>query len=161
MSTENNQTQTIMMNNIVETKENSNNVGFALDFSVEPKSVLEYGYRVLNTNETTEKVKLTLAAYQAFKQGTLPIGLKSENISLIHPPIKPQRPVALTTIDPALIPSKQKANQDYNRFRLIHSLAHIESYAIDLSWDILVRWAATGADSGVEMPEEFYADWLR
>jgi hypothetical protein len=42
-----------------------------------------------------------------------------------------------------------------NRLRLIHSQAHIESYAIDLSWDILLRFA------GADVPTEFYLDWLR
>jgi uncharacterized ferritin-like protein (DUF455 family) len=42
---------------------------------------------------------------------------------------------------------------------MIHSLAHIESYAIDLSWDILVRFRH--GQAGAQMPEEFFADWLR
>jgi uncharacterized ferritin-like protein (DUF455 family) len=42
-----------------------------------------------------------------------------------------------------------------NRRALIHSFVHIESVAIDLSWDIIVRW------SDAQLPREFFDDWLR
>jgi len=35
-----------------------------------------------------------------------------------------------------------------NRLLLLHSLCHIESYAMDLSWDILVRFANTRLSAG-------------
>jgi uncharacterized ferritin-like protein (DUF455 family) len=44
------------------------------------------------------------------------------------------------------------------RLRLIHAQAHIESYAIDLSWDILLRF---GSRPDLRLPLEFYFDWLK
>ena len=50
---------------------------------------------------------------------------------------------------------------------MLHALAHIESWAIDLSWDILGRFlphedeGETCPSVGVTMPREFYGDWLR
>jgi uncharacterized ferritin-like protein (DUF455 family) len=45
---------------------------------------------------------------------------------------------------------RRSEQKDFNssRLALIHSLAHIESYAIDLSWDILVRFAGGVPASG-------------
>ena len=38
---------------------------------------------------------------------------------------------------------------------MIHSIAHAESYAIDLIWDVIVRFVKVG------LPLEFYQDWAR
>jgi uncharacterized ferritin-like protein (DUF455 family) len=40
---------------------------------------------------------------------------------------------------------------------MIHSLVHIESVAIDLSWDVLCRFNSQHPD----LPREFYDDWLK
>ncbi len=36
---------------------------------------------------------------------------------------------------------------------LIHSIAHAESYAIDLMWDVIVRFVK------MDMPKEYFDDW--
>jgi uncharacterized ferritin-like protein (DUF455 family) len=36
---------------------------------------------------------------------------------------------------------------------LIHSIAHAESYAIDLMWDVIVRFVK------MDMPKDYYDDW--
>ena len=38
---------------------------------------------------------------------------------------------------------------------MIHSLVHIESVAIDLSWDIIARFQSD------DLPREFYDDFVR
>jgi len=40
---------------------------------------------------------------------------------------------------------------------MVHSLAHIESWAVDLSWDIIARWSSPKYN----MPEEFYGDFAQ
>eukprot|EP01012_Entosiphon_sulcatum_P010555 TRINITY_DN16198_c0_g1_i4.p1 TRINITY_DN16198_c0_g1~~TRINITY_DN16198_c0_g1_i4.p1 ORF type:complete len:211 (-),score=34.35 TRINITY_DN16198_c0_g1_i4:24-656(-) len=45
-----------------------------------------------------------------------------------------------------------------NRIALVHSLAHIESYAIDLSWDILLRTAFVYPQFD-DLPADFWLDW--
>eukprot|EP00808_Paulinella_micropora_P022371 g36523.t1 len=46
---------------------------------------------------------------------------------------------------------------------LVHGQAHIESYAIDLSWDMILRFALrkTRESQYVWMPRAFFADWLK
>ena len=75
-----------------------------------------------------------------------------------------------------------------DRLLLIHSLCHIESYAIDLSWDMCVRFVGGGGmglrqqheeeggegkpvhqsekhhrqmHAGIGLPWEFFDDWSR
>jgi uncharacterized ferritin-like protein (DUF455 family) len=45
------------------------------------------------------------------------------------------------------------------RSAMIHSLVHIESVAIDLSWDIVCRF--TSSLSSLVLPREFYSDWIK
>ncbi len=55
--------------------------------------------------------------------------------------------------------------------RLVHGQAHIESYAVDLAWDILARYAGPSPLSGLpvdprtglpeRLPPAFYRNWLQ
>lgn len=144
----------------------------------EPKfpSLLHYAVGVLSTHDHVQKASLTLEAHAQFHSGAIPIFVQpsttSANDSSSHtfpkPPSKPNRPQHLEVRAPKDIPVAKKGveHHEWNKMRLIHSLAHIESYAIDLSWDILVRFATpenegTEQTEGVPMPKEFYIDWLR
>lgn len=53
-----------------------------------------------------------------------------------------------------LAPKRGKGGSLASRVALLHSLAHIESWAVDLSWDIIARFARSE-----RMPREFYDDW--
>lgn len=119
-------------------------------------TLLECGLKVLTTGDSHTKVLLTLEAFKAFENGSLPIG-DVEVIESVRStvPDSPARPNNLTVVQPGKTPKRGKAGSLKNRITLLHSLAHIESYAIDLSWDILVRFAEDA------LPREFYSDWLR
>lgn len=54
-------------------------------------------------------------------------------------------------VDPAQLPRRGLASES-GRIALLHALAHIEFYAIQLAWDILYRFRG--------LPEPFYKDWL-
>lgn len=41
---------------------------------------------------------------------------------------------------------------------IVHSLAHIESWAIDLSWDIIARFGSH-PDYAPYLPRDFFNDW--
>lgn len=55
-------------------------------------------------------------------------------------PEVPARP-DVATLRPAEVPTKIKHDVAANCLRLIHTQAHIESFAVDLAWDILLRFA--------------------
>jgi uncharacterized ferritin-like protein (DUF455 family) len=129
-------------------------------------SVLAYGVAVLSTHGHHDKARLTAEAVAFHSAGKLPVFDVDETRP--QPPAKPARPLHLQVVEPKNMPPARKGveNHEWNKLRLIHSLAHIENYAIDLSWDVLVRFATLMAEgseatNGVVMPEAFYVDWLR
>jgi uncharacterized ferritin-like protein (DUF455 family) len=53
------------------------------------------------------------------------------------------------------MPRRRNFGSAASRIALLHALAHIELNAIDLAWDIVARFAASG------MPAAFFDDWVR
>ena len=41
------------------------------------------------------------------------------------------------------------------------SLVHAESYAIDLAWDVVLRFGRPGEDGALPYPKDFYHDFAR
>ena len=132
-------------------------------------SLLHYGVAVLNTPNHVTKATLTSEAAHFYKNGTLPLRAPADSgADAPVPPEVPARPEHIEVRQPKEMPPAKKGveNHAFNKMRLIHSLCHIESVAIDLSWDIMVRFATPesagiAATEGVAMPTEFYEDWLR
>ena len=60
----------------------------------------------------------------------------------------PARP---ETVEPSCLPRRGLSSLE-GRIALLHSIAHIEFYAIHLAWDIVYRFR--------DMPESFYHDWI-
>jgi uncharacterized ferritin-like protein (DUF455 family) len=61
----------------------------------------------------------------------------------------------VTLVDPRAVKSS-------TRVSLLHALVHAESYAIDLSWDMVARFGPRSPRGGSgAMPREFFDDWSR
>ena len=58
-------------------------------------------------------------------------------------------------MEPSKAPRLGKGGSPESRIAILHSLAHIESWAIDLSWDIIARFGAPRS-----MPKEFFDDFV-
>jgi len=77
-------------------------------------------------------------------------------------PACPARPPTVSQVSPKLVKNSSKKHT-------LHALCHAESYAIDLSWDIIARfgWSKTTwgpyADHlpGSHLPKEFFDDWVK
>jgi uncharacterized ferritin-like protein (DUF455 family) len=122
-----------------------------------PSDLLSYGLKALNSHDTKTKVDVTFEAFQLYRDQKLPI-FPPESVPLPVPPAVPARPLNLTVLPAGQMPRAKKNDVEGNRIRLIHSLAHIESYAIDIAWDLVLRWA--GGARGVKLPKEFFDDWF-
>lgn len=48
-----------------------------------------------------------------------------------------------------------------SRVALLHSLANIEQWAIDLSWDIIARFSSVEFPDKTKLPKEFFSDWVK
>jgi uncharacterized ferritin-like protein (DUF455 family) len=117
-------------------------------------SLVEYGVLVLNTNDIEEKVRLTYEADSLYKEKRITATPTTSNIQV---PDHPQRPTHLQTVLPQHAP-KRGSGTLANRINLLHSLCHMESYAIDLSWDILSRFYK---NDYMTLPDSFYEEWLK
>jgi uncharacterized ferritin-like protein (DUF455 family) len=70
------------------------------------------------------------------------------------PPDRPGRPERPPLLPPRDMPKRRSGGAPGSRIALLHALAHIELNAIDLAWDIIARFAASG------LPRGFYDDWV-
>lgn len=61
-------------------------------------------------------------------------------------------------VAPGAMPRLGKGGTLQSRQALLHSLVHIESWAIDLSWDIIARF---GSDARYNLPNEFFDDFVQ
>lgn len=97
------------------------------------------------------KVALAKAAGEAWRSGSMSLGSVSRPLAMPERPGRPERPPLL---HPRLMP-KRSVTGDKGKIALLHSLAHIELNAIDMTWDLVARFAH------VSMPRAFYDDWVR
>jgi uncharacterized ferritin-like protein (DUF455 family) len=86
-------------------------------------------------------VALSRALAARWRDGTIGVGCAAA----------PPRPVLLPPRD---MPKRRNFGSQAGRIALLHALAHIELNAIDLAWDILVRFGDP------PLPREFYDDWV-
>ena len=61
----------------------------------------------------------------------------------------------MTLVEPSKAPKLGKGGTPESRIAILHSLAHIESWAIDLSWDVIARFGAAR-----RMPKAFFDDFV-
>ena len=101
------------------------------------KTVFEFGVKILNTCSSEDKAQLTLECNKLYNDGKISMG-NPQNIPKL--PDIPARPKNIKLINPKKVSKRGGGGTLKNRIALIHSFCHIESYAIDLSWDILLRF---------------------
>eukprot|EP00884_Botryococcus_braunii_P000522 jgi/Botrbrau1/10470/Bobra.0133s0076.1 len=62
------------------------------------------------------------------------------------------------TVDPRDMRRLRKGGTLESRRGIVHALCHIESWAVDLSWDIIARF---GADPAYALPRDFFDDFVQ
>ncbi|KNZ62079.1 hypothetical protein VP01_1316g6 [Puccinia sorghi] len=106
-----------------------------------PASLVEWGALILRTANPDMKVNLTRHAVALFRKGDIPILAPStvpKEFSL--PPDTPCRE-SVHMVRPGDVAKRGKGGSVANRIKLLHALANIELWAIDLAWDIITRFA--------------------
>jgi uncharacterized ferritin-like protein (DUF455 family) len=111
-------------------------------------SLAEAALAVLQAADPAEKVRLTRAAAQAWRAGEL-----TELGRAVAPP-RPARPDRPLLRPPRELPRRRIGRGESGRIALLHALAHIELNAIDLAWDIILRFGAE------PLPRAFQNDWV-
>lgn len=117
-----------------------------------PCTLMEWAVLILNTSDPMLKVERTKHAVHLFRTGQITsIGHKSKRAP--QPPAIPPRDDNYTRniVDP------RKLGKRKNAAVMLHALANIEQWAIDLAWDIMVRFGP----SHPEIPSAFFSDFSR
>lgn len=106
------------------------------------------------TPQPDVKVSLTRRLSHLFRTGQL------TKIGNTPPPDEPARLSSLNQIAPSQSGKRGKGGSLRSRIALLHSLANIEQYAIDLALDIISRFAQTKVN-GKSLPLGFFSDFLK
>ena len=114
-----------------------------------PMTLTAAACRVLTTADAAEKAHCSRATAAAWRSGQLTA------IGATAPPDRPARPAKPELRAPREMPKRRAGKTRAGRIALLHALAHIELNAIDLAWDLMVRFADCG------LPRGFYDDWVR
>ncbi|KAK4058905.1 hypothetical protein OIO90_000351 [Microbotryomycetes sp. JL221] len=128
-----------------------------------PKTLVGFGRLILLAADPDLKVSLTRELVQRFRGGEIKtIGLSSD----LPPPDEPPRPANVQVMASGKMPKIGKGGTLASKVRLLHALAAIEQWAIDLSIDIMCRfftWKVGSRDglTGDKLPVNFFHDWLK
>ncbi|KAL4576784.1 hypothetical protein LXL04_012883 [Taraxacum kok-saghyz] len=118
------------------------------------ETLVEAALRVLNTADPVEKAKLGDQIANNWLQGVIADPYHPSQPDLIVPD-RPARLSNVKLVSPSLMPKLGKAGSLQSRQAIVHSLVHTESWAIDLSWDIIARFGKQES-----MPRDFFNDFV-
>ncbi|XP_064422026.1 uncharacterized protein SI:CH73-314G15.3 isoform X2 [Latimeria chalumnae] len=110
--------------------------------------------KILCMPDPEEKVRTTREVQEWWNSG------KITEIGQAEAPACPRRKENLTVLEPGRI-KRGKGGTLASRIALLHSLANIEQWAIDLSWDIIVRFSAVWLQNKEQLPREFFTDFVK
>jgi uncharacterized ferritin-like protein (DUF455 family)/nitrite reductase/ring-hydroxylating ferredoxin subunit len=140
-----------------------------------PQTLVEWAVLILNTAEPALKVEYTRRACQAFRGGKCrSVGggrwsmeeeggkswiTKQQEI----PPDTPPRLSTAKVVQPGREAKRGKGGSEKSRIAMLHSLANIEQWAIDLAWDIIARAPRLYAETnhGKPLPMQFFSDYVK
>ncbi|KAI0024002.1 hypothetical protein F4780DRAFT_768981 [Xylariomycetidae sp. FL0641] len=130
----------------------------------EDATLCEWCAHILNTPNPEHKIELTTHLFSLFatrEQSASPMELGAGGVTA---PDEPPR-VDLKEVKPGQMPRGGKAGSAKSRITMLHALANIEQWAIDLALDICVRFATfqtqTTTSPAQPLPRTFYYDWLK
>ncbi|RWA03543.1 hypothetical protein EKO27_g11563 [Xylaria grammica] len=128
-------------------------------------TLCDWCVHVLNTSDPEHKIELTTHLFSLFatrEQSPNPMILGA---GVVAAPDEPPRQ-NLRAVKPWQMPRAGKGGTLKSRITMLHALANIEQWAIDLAIDICVRFAtfqtvATTNSVAQNLPRTFYYDWLK
>ena len=114
----------------------------------------EAAFRVLNTPSAHDKALMTEEIHSMWRTGVMTV---THDLDAPAPRQleRPARDARVKLVEPSCAPRLGKGGSPESRVAILHSLAHIESWAIDLSWDAIARFGRAE-----KMPRKFFEDFL-
>lgn len=129
----------------------------------ENATLCDWAVHILNTAYWEHKIELTVHLFSTFSKregSTSPMQIGRGTVT---PPMSPPRQ-GLNTVKPAEMPRSRGGGTLKSRVTMLHALANIELWAIDLAIDICVRFSTfqpEGESKAHELPRAFFHDWLK
>ena len=115
-----------------------------------PQSLAAGARAIVLARAPSEKVRLAEITAAAWRERALSLGSLSSNQGMPDRPGRPERPELKSPRD---MP-RRTAHGERGRIALLHSLAHIELNAVDMTWDLIGRFAHE------PMPRSYFDDWV-
>lgn len=112
-------------------------------------NLAEAARSILLTPDATAKVRKSLDTANLWSEATI------TRIGIAAPPTRPERPERPKLLAPQDVPRRKINRGTTGRIALLHALSHIEINAVDLAWDIIVRFA------DADLPRAFFDDWIQ
>ncbi|CAE6439240.1 unnamed protein product [Rhizoctonia solani] len=128
------------------------------DDEPEPRTLMEWARRILSTANPEKKVTLTRKAAAAWRTGKITSTGQKKGNALAPPDVPPRE--NLVTVEPGKVGKRGKAGSERSRIAILHALANIEQWAIDLAWDIIARFGSVKV-AGEPLPPQFFSDWVK
>ncbi|KAL4975555.1 hypothetical protein BDW66DRAFT_66304 [Aspergillus desertorum] len=132
----------------------------------EDATLCDWCAHILNTSNPEHKIELTAHLFSTFtkREGT------SSPMAIIQgrpaslPPMPPRE--NLVEVRPSAMPKPGRGGSLKSRIAMLHALANIEQWAIDLAIDICVRFAEfqtspAASEPARQLPRTFFHDWLK
>lgn len=116
-----------------------------------PDSLVAAARAIVLEPATAGKVAIAFWAAAAWRERRLSLGELSTSDPMPERPGRPPRPLLLL---PREMP-RRSANAGDGRIALLHSLAHIELNAVDMTWDLIGRFIDR------RMPRAYYDNWVQ
>lgn len=99
-----------------------------------------------------EKARLTALVVQQWRDKLLPVIAGAADSDGLTIPDKPNRPTADNVKGSRIRTGTMRS--------MLHGVCHAESYAIDLMWDSVARFADGDGEGGPAPPREFFDEWV-
>jgi uncharacterized ferritin-like protein (DUF455 family) len=116
-----------------------------------PADLVSAARSIVATPDLDQKVRRAMATAKAWYAGRLSLG----KLSVATPmPDRPGRPTKPILLPPRQMP-RRSAGGLKGRIALLHALAHIELNAVDMTWDLIGRFAHA------PVPRVFFDNWVQ
>lgn len=127
----------------------------------ENSTFCEWAVQILNTADPERKIELTHHLFTIFNDRETSSSPLELGKGTATPPEQPPRK-DLVEVEPWEAPKTGRGGTLKSRVAMLHALANIELWAIDLAIDICVRFSTFKTQqSGRELPRAFFNDWLK
>ncbi|KAL5342078.1 hypothetical protein BJX70DRAFT_336294 [Aspergillus crustosus] len=132
----------------------------------ENATLCDWCAHILNTSDAEHKIELTAHLFTIFaERESTPSPMPIASSNPVSPPATPPRG-KLVEVRPGQMQKPGRGGTLKSRIAILHALANVEQWAIDLAIDICVRFAAfhtspAAPESARQLPRAFFYDWLK